>query len=81
MLARGLVVEAVKGLVAHAFATTDVVRIWARPYAFNHASQRVLLKAGFQREAIQRRAAIKRGAIVDLVVFAVFKEEEEEDEE
>lgn len=77
---RGLVAEAVRGLVAFSFSTTELVRIWARPYAFNQASQRVLVKSGFTQEGVQRRAAVKRGEIVDLVVFALLKDEFEQQE-
>ncbi len=46
-------------------------RIFAVPFAHNLASIRVLEKAGYVREGVMRRSAIKKGVILDLVLYAL----------
>jgi ribosomal-protein-alanine N-acetyltransferase len=41
------------------------------PFATNVASHRVLEKAGYVREAVLRRSAIKDGVVLDQVLFAL----------
>ncbi|MDR2938608.1 MAG: GNAT family N-acetyltransferase, partial [Prevotellaceae bacterium] len=63
---KGIVTAAVKQTVAYAFANFPELRkIYATPFGHNLASQKVLEKAGFVREAILRQAAIKCGKIED----------------
>lgn len=45
---RGFGTSAVQQTCAYIFAHTDIVRIFAEPFAFNLASCRVLEKAGFR---------------------------------
>ncbi|GAA0716759.1 GNAT family protein [Dokdonella soli] len=45
-------------------------RLYATVYANNPASARVLEKAGFEREGVQKSAVVKRGELLDLVVYA-----------
>lgn len=52
---RGFMVEALKPVVEWWLAQDDVFRIWATTDRENHASQRVLEKAGFEFEGILRR--------------------------
>lgn len=67
---RGIVPQAIKEMCDVYLNGTDLDRIYATPYAWNHASQSVLDKAGFTRESIMRSAARKNGETVDLVVYA-----------
>lgn len=48
-------------------------KIYATPFSFNIASQKVLQKAGFEREAILKKAAIKNGEIVDEHYYSFFR--------
>ena len=47
----GIITESVKQMVVYGFQNFDIVRIYARPYGNNLASQRVLEKVGFKLEA------------------------------
>ena len=67
---RGLTTRAVTAASDWAFGNYKVVRIFATTFAHNVASMRVLEKAGFEREGILRRSAIKNGEILDQVMYA-----------
>lgn len=56
--------------VQWAFARTDLLRIFAEPFAENHASCRVLEKAGFQLEGVLRQNAVKDGRVLDMKMYA-----------
>ena len=57
----------------YVFVNTDIVRIFAEPYAYNEASCRVLEKAGFQFEGLLRQNAIKNGQHIDMKMYSVLK--------
>ena len=66
---------AVKELSGWAFQNRDIVRIYAEVFEGNFASEKVLLKAGFFKEAIHRKAVVKDGVLLDSQMFALLKEE------
>jgi [ribosomal protein S5]-alanine N-acetyltransferase len=68
---RGIATSAVIAFTAHAFATYPITRVFALPYARNSASVRVLEKAGYSREGVLRRSAIKDGVILDQLLYAI----------
>jgi RimJ/RimL family protein N-acetyltransferase len=71
---RSIMTESVKEIVSYAFLNFPELRkIYATPFDFNIASQRVLQKAGFEREAVLKQAAIKNGKIVDEHYYSIFK--------
>ena len=45
-------------------------RMHATVYANNPASMRVLEKTGFGREGVQKSAVVKRGELLDIIVYA-----------
>lgn len=67
--------EAVKQICEYVFNKSDIVRIYAEPFAYNVASCRVLEKAGFQCEGTLRCNAIKNGRIVDMKMYSLLKTE------
>lgn len=67
---RGLATRAVIASSDWAFAGYKVVRIFANVFAHNTASIRVLEKAGFAREGVMRRSAIKNGVVLDQLLYA-----------
>jgi len=67
---QGIMVQAVDQLVEYAFATFDIIRIYARPFGTNKASQRVLEKSGFKLEATFEKALFKRGEFIDEKIYA-----------
>ena len=63
---RGIMSEAVRAFSDHLIARRGYLRLEAPVFETNPASARVLEKAGFHREAVQKRAAIKLGRIIDV---------------
>ena len=53
-----------------AFDNYKLTRVFAMAFAHNAASIRVLEKAGFEREGVMRRSAIKNGVVLDQILFA-----------
>ena len=70
---KGILTEAVKQMVTYAFTYFPLHKIYAPVFDFNIASQKVLQKAGFEREAILKQAAIKNGKIIDLQYYSIIK--------
>ena len=70
---KGVMTEAVRQMCDYIFENTDIVRIFAEPYANNTASCRVLEKAGFQFEGTLRQNAIKNGQLLDMKIYAILK--------
>jgi RimJ/RimL family protein N-acetyltransferase len=70
---KGVMPEAIRQMVDYAFRTFDINRIYARPFSFNRASQRVLEKAGFTHEATLKEACFKNGEYCDELYYTIFK--------
>jgi len=67
---RGITTRAVIAASDWAFDGYQVVRIFATVFVHNTASVRVLEKAGFEREGVLRRSAIKNGVVLDQLMYA-----------
>ena len=67
---RGIMTDAVKQLCEYIFSNTDVIRIFAEPFAYNTGSCRVLEKAGFEFEGVLRANAVKNGRVIDMRMYA-----------
>ncbi len=72
---RGIMTEAVRQTCEYVFAQSDIIRIYAEPFADNAASCRVLEKAGFQYEGTLRSNAVKNGKVTDMKMYALLKTE------
>lgn len=72
---RGIMTEAVMQICHYVFGRSDILRIYAEPFAHNAASCRVLEKAGFQYEGTLRSNAIKNGEVVDMRMYSLLKTE------
>ena len=70
---KGIMTEAVKQICKYVFDKSDIVRIYAEPFAHNMASCRVLEKAGFQYEGTLRSNAIKNGKVIDMKMYSLLK--------
>ena len=70
---KGLGTSAVKQTCKYVFEHTDIIRIFAEPFAYNTASCRVLEKAGFQMEGILRSNAVKNGNVLDMKMYGYVK--------
>ena len=71
---KGIVTSAVKQVCDFIFSNTDIVRIFADPFAYNTASCRVLEKAGFSFEGTLRQNAIKNNTIIDMKMYSLVKD-------
>ena len=71
----GYMTEAVKLACNFVFENTDIIRIYAEPFAYNSASCRVLEKAGFGFEGVLKSNAYKNGNIVDMKMYALVKQQ------
>lgn len=72
---RGIMTEAVKQICEYVFCKSDILRIYAEPFAYNAASCRVLEKAGFQYEGTLRSNAVKNGKVIDMKTYSLLKTE------
>lgn len=71
---RGIATAAITLVTEYAFANRGLVRVFAVPFTTNIGSIRALEKAGFQREAIMRRSAIKDGTVRDQFLYAIVRD-------
>ena len=71
---QGIATSAIRLVTPHALTTLGLVRVFAIPFVDNLGSCRALEKAGYQREALMRRSAIKDGEIRDQYLYATFRE-------
>ena len=67
---RGIATRAVTATSDWALDHYKLSRVFAMSFVHNVASIRVLEKAGFEREGLMRRSAIKHGVILDQILFA-----------
>ena len=72
---KGIMTEAVKQICEYVFNKSDIIRIFAEPFAYNAASCRVLEKAGFQYEGTLRNNAVKNGKVIDMKMYSLLKED------
>ena len=70
----GYVTNAIKMVCEYVFENTDIIRIFAEPFAHNIASCRALEKAGFQYEGTLKSNAVKCGKIIDMKMYALVRE-------
>jgi len=70
---RGIATAAIRLVTPHALSTLGLVRVFAIPFVENVGSCRALEKAGYVREALMRRSAIKDGQIRDQYLYATYR--------
>lgn len=68
---RGIMTQAIRQLCAILFDSTDLLRIYAEPFAYNTGSRRALEKAGFRFEGILKNNAVKNGKVVDMALYSL----------
>jgi RimJ/RimL family protein N-acetyltransferase len=77
---RGITADAVRGLTAYVFEKfPEIVRLYAQVFEWNTASMRVLEKAGYTRECTMPKSAVKAGEVIDLIQYALIREESAKD--
>jgi [ribosomal protein S5]-alanine N-acetyltransferase len=72
---KGLTPEASRELIRFGFEKMDLVRIQARCFVENIASQRVMEKVGMSFEGIIRNGMLVKGQHWDLKLYSIIKEE------
>ncbi len=73
---RGIATAALAAFARWAFAAFPrLLRLEARVFAGNAASEAVLRRAGFRREGLLRRAVFKDGRALDLLVYGLLRED------
>ena len=74
---KGIMTEAVRQLCEKLFIETDILRVFAEPFAYNIGSRKVLEKAGFQFEGILKNNAFKNGQVLDMALYAYTKQDKQ----
>jgi ribosomal-protein-alanine N-acetyltransferase len=72
---KGIATSAVKALTEFAFTNFLLSRIYAHVFEGNIASEKVLLKAGYVKEATLKNAVFKGGKFLDQYIYAILKED------
>lgn len=70
---KGFGTSAVTQMCDYIFRHTDILRIYAEPFAHNDASCRILEKSGFQYEGTLRQNAVKNGVVLDMKMYSILK--------
>jgi RimJ/RimL family protein N-acetyltransferase len=70
---KGIMTRAVKQMVEYGFENLDIVRIHTGIFEYNIASQRVLEKCGFKKEAVFEKAIFKKNQLWNEVRYALLK--------
>jgi [ribosomal protein S5]-alanine N-acetyltransferase len=70
---RGIATVVCRTVTEYAFERHVLRRIESLVYAPNVASERVLQKCGYQREAFMRNSVIKRGEVLDAYLYAIVR--------
>lgn len=75
---RGIMTEALTRYASYAFAELRVTRLEAEVFPWNGASIRVLEKVGFHREGCLRNYREKDGELMDVLIYGLLEDEQEE---
>jgi [ribosomal protein S5]-alanine N-acetyltransferase len=70
---KGIMTEAVGLIARYAFSKLGLVRLTAKAFAHNKASQRVLEKNGFVSEGMSKKFYLKDGNYIDAVRYAIVR--------
>lgn len=73
---QGIGTKAIEQTCHYIFTCTDIIRIFAEPFANNIASCRVLEKCGFLCEGVLRSNAVKNGRIMDMKMYSLIRTED-----
>ena len=68
---QGIMTETIRQLCSIIFDTTDILRIYAEPFAYNTGSRRALEKAGFCYEGTMKNNAVKNEKALDMALYSL----------
>lgn len=72
---KGLTTEAAKEIIQFGFKQMDLIRIQAKCFSENIASERVMQKCGMSLEGTMRKAMFIKGKHQDLKMYSIVKDE------
>jgi len=75
----GIATTALQLIINYGFESLGLVKLYAGCFSFNLASQKVLLKTGFKKEAVLKKAVFKNEAFYDEIRYAIFKDSADAD--
>ena len=78
---RGYATEAATAVIEYGFRDLALQRIWARAFARNPASSRVLEKIGMVHEGTQRKGIRKNDELLDTQLYAILREDRQGEDE
>lgn len=70
---KGISTDAIKLILYYGFNYLQLSKIEARTFAFNKASEKALLKAGFKKICIFEQDALKNNQLIDLNYFVFLR--------
>ncbi len=68
---QGIMTGSIKQICEKAFDESDLVRIYARPFADNQKARRTIEKAGFHLEGVFQKSIYKNGKLQDSCMYAL----------
>lgn len=71
---KGIMTKAVNLITEWGFKTFDIIRIYTGIFEYNIASQRVLEKCGYTKEAVFRKSICKNDNLYDEIRYSKLKE-------
>src|SRR5688500_2852278 len=71
---RGITTEALVAVTDYAFRHYALCRLYAHVFEWNHASARVLEKAGYEFEGRLKKSVTKNGQTIDQLMYAIILE-------
>jgi RimJ/RimL family protein N-acetyltransferase len=72
---KGIASAALKEITQYTFKNFKFNRIFAAVFEGNRASEKVLQKAGYKKEATLRKSAYKKGKYLDQYIYSILREE------
>lgn len=72
---QGITSQAAQMICKEAFASFDIIRIFAEPFDYNAGSRGVLEKAGFTYEGTMRNGVYKNGKVHSYCMYSLLREE------
>jgi ribosomal-protein-alanine N-acetyltransferase len=75
---RGFCTEAAQAMIDFGFEQMGFHRIWAKHWAINTASGRIMEKCGMRKEGVMIEAEFRDGEFRDMVYYAILRREWEE---
>ncbi|MEX0289447.1 MAG: GNAT family N-acetyltransferase [Flavobacteriaceae bacterium] len=70
---KGFATQALNLIIDYGFESLKMTKLYAGCFSFNQASQKVLLNAGFTKEAVLQKAVFKNEEFHDEIRYAIFK--------